>query len=194
MVRSIFQFLALALVSVFIPDVTGLSAQVTVAFPGIFAPEQSGAPPPAVVLGVDSQGHTTYAVEQDVLELGTNGPTATIPATATLVAGTDRTSYTYSADAPGLNLVIGFDCDLKDGNAICSDRDSNGAPETATLSSLAPFVIDVVSTTGLSVVSTAGQSGSTAQPTNKSNAAPRLAAATVSGVLVGTVLMVYSLL
>ncbi|KAJ7908878.1 hypothetical protein B0H13DRAFT_2015713, partial [Mycena leptocephala] len=150
-----------------------LPAQVTL--PAVF-PSQSGIPN-AVVLGVDSQGHTTYGIEQTEID-----GTSTIPFTATMVAGADHAGFTFSATGDGFTVVAGFDCDLpKNGGAgaVCSDMAGSKA-ETITVSSALPsFVIDVVST--------AAPSGAT----NKPNSSPRLAvAASVYGLWVSMALVV----
>ncbi|KAJ6564149.1 hypothetical protein B0H19DRAFT_1067741 [Mycena capillaripes] len=85
----------------------------------VFNPESIALP--AVILGVDSQGRTTYAIEQDEIDA------------RTLVEGADQT------------IVLGFDCDLKDGNTICFDTDSNSQPVTATIPPTS-LVLAVVST------------------------------------------------
>ncbi|KAJ6531158.1 hypothetical protein B0H19DRAFT_1082122 [Mycena capillaripes] len=167
MVRPAFQFFALALAAVCTQEAYALPAVVTLSVPPFFNPVSS--PLPAVVLGVDSQGRTTYAVEQDQVE-----GTSTTPLTATLVEGADHASYTFSFTTAHETILAGFDCDLKNGNAICSDVDSASQLETATISTLAPFVIDVVSTAAPSA-------------TSKPNSSLRLSAS-VSGALMGFVL------
>ncbi|KAJ6489964.1 hypothetical protein C8R45DRAFT_1138879, partial [Mycena sanguinolenta] len=141
---------------------------------------------PAVVLGVDSKGRTTYAVEQDFVETGST----TIPLTgeleaesilsscsqsaslATLVEGSDYASYTFSASVGGFDVVVGFDCDIEGGDAICSELDDNSQIETTTFSSLEPFIVEVVSTaSGVLTTQPSGtQASSTPQATNSASA------------------------
>ncbi|KAF7345344.1 hypothetical protein MSAN_01911400 [Mycena sanguinolenta] len=156
---------------------------------------------PAVILGVDSEGRTTYAVEQDLIETGST----TIPLTATLVEAADYASYTFSVSTEGLNLVVGFDCDLENDNAICSGLDDSSQLATATLSSLEPFIIEVVSTAA-GVSPTSPPSTSSPQETNKSqSSAPPSQSSTkpnsssrsfgsISGALVCLVLVAHWLL
>jgi hypothetical protein len=94
----------------------------------------------------------------------------------TLVQGADHAGYTFSASADGLQVELDFDCDLKGENAICSGLDENSKLATATLSSLEPFAIDVVSTAAPSA---------TGKP---SSASPRLSVS-LSGALVGVVVL-----
>ncbi|KAJ7817160.1 hypothetical protein B0H14DRAFT_3474795 [Mycena olivaceomarginata] len=124
---------------------------------------------PAVVLGIDSQGRTTYAFEQD----GKIGST-TFPTTATLVQGADYASY-YSASAGGFEVDLGMDCDLKGGGANCPVTRSNSPAATLTFTTLKPLVIDVVSTALPSA-------------TGKPNSSSVLSASR-SGVLVGVVVL-----
>ncbi|KAJ7486561.1 hypothetical protein FB451DRAFT_1534466 [Mycena latifolia] len=108
----------------------------------------------AHVVGVDSDGRTTYALEQNAMQ----GSSVLASATGTLVEGSDHVSYTYALNGAGFAITLGVDCDLKDGNAICSD-----GTETATISSLGSWVLDVVSTSapsGSSATPTAGASSS----------------------------------
>ncbi|KAJ7685662.1 hypothetical protein DFH06DRAFT_1463648 [Mycena polygramma] len=164
--------LSLALAVTF-THVTALPATLTLSVPPLFNPISTALP--AVVLGVDAQRRTTYAVEQDQVEAST-----TIPITGTLVQGADHASYTFSFTTAGETVIAGFDCGLQGENAICSDIDtrSNSQVATATISGLQPFVIDVVST--------AAPSGSTSKPNSA-----RGISASVSGALVGVALAAY---
>ncbi|KAJ7685664.1 hypothetical protein DFH06DRAFT_1313950 [Mycena polygramma] len=159
----------------------------TLSVPPFFNPQSS--PFPAVVLGVDSQGRTTYAVEQDEIDGG-----STTPLTATLVEGPDHIFYTFSHTAPSEAFTIGFDCGLKNGQAICSgvdsDRRSGLKTETATLSSLAPFVLDVVSTAAPSSHTSPAPGNPSA--TSTGNSAPRLTASSF-GAMTGLLLTAYTL-
>ncbi|KAJ7255814.1 hypothetical protein B0H12DRAFT_1112945, partial [Mycena haematopus] len=185
-------------------------AEITLSVPAVFLPVS--APYQAVVLGVDSQGHTTYAVDQPFID-----GTSTTPLTATLVEGAEYASYTFSLSTgnSGLfNIQLGFDCSLTAGNAICTGLDSNSQVATVT-SSLQTFVLDVVSTAvpssgGPASQSQSGgvptsqpstgpasqggvptsQSSASAQPTNKPSSSHR-SVGSISGALVGVVLVAY---
>ncbi|KAF7295592.1 hypothetical protein MIND_01099300 [Mycena indigotica] len=112
----------------------------------------------AVVLGVDSKGHTTYQLDQPEVGLQSGGTRTTTsiikPATATLVAGSDYASYTYSVDDPGrVNIHLGFDCIIEGGggDAICSNVNLNvnqnsvaAATTTFLPDALAKVVLDIV--------------------------------------------------
>ncbi|KAJ7486463.1 hypothetical protein FB451DRAFT_1167901 [Mycena latifolia] len=82
------------------------------------------------------------------------GSSVLASATGTLVEGSDHISYTHALNGAGFAITLGVDCDLKDGNAICS-----GGTETATISSLGLWVLDVMSTTVLSGSSSTPTSG-----------------------------------
>ncbi|KAJ7769761.1 hypothetical protein B0H14DRAFT_3164942 [Mycena olivaceomarginata] len=178
-----FQLLSLALaLSSFTQDVAAIPAPVpavtTLSVPPLFLPLSSALP--AVILGVDSQGRTTYAIEQDAVE-----GTKTTPLT-----GADYAGYTFSASADGFDIEVDFECDLKGVQAICSGPDSNSQVATATLSSLDPFIIDVVSTVAPSGASATGNPSSSPSPSasGKPGSAPRLSAS--SGALVGVLFLV----
>ncbi|KAK7044415.1 hypothetical protein R3P38DRAFT_3431742 [Favolaschia claudopus] len=121
----------------------------TLAVPAlVFNPDSS--PLPAVVLGVDKEGHTTYAINQIGI-MSDALTTQTIPFTATLVAGASYASYTLSISAPGIRLADGFDCSLDQNKneAVCSEFlfDTKGSTmAVATIPSLTGLVVDVVST------------------------------------------------
>ncbi|KAF7337900.1 hypothetical protein MVEN_02013100 [Mycena venus] len=178
MISTTFQVFALALASSFTQHVAAIPAPApavtTLPVIPIFNPQSSAYP--AVVLGVDSQGRTTYAIEQDERE-----PSTTIPLTATLVEGADYASYTFSASIPGLQVAAGFECNLNGGQAVCSGIDSNSKIATATFSSLDSFVVDILST--------AAPSGQTSKP----NSSPKLSAS-LSGALIALVMVAHSLL
>ncbi|KAJ6548745.1 hypothetical protein B0H19DRAFT_1379083 [Mycena capillaripes] len=61
----------------------------------------------AAILGVDSQGRTIYALNEDEMQ----GSSTLALATATLIKGSDYYSYTLSSPQP-LEIEIGFDCHL----------------------------------------------------------------------------------
>ncbi|KAK7039689.1 hypothetical protein R3P38DRAFT_2901426 [Favolaschia claudopus] len=119
----------------------------TLAVPApFFTPPSS--PLPAVVLGVDKDGHTTYAVEQDGI-ISDATTTQTLPFTATIVEGASYASYTLAISAHGIGLVAGFDCSLDQNKneAVCSEFDAQSSTmAVATFPSLTGFVLDVVST------------------------------------------------
>ncbi|KAJ7028280.1 hypothetical protein C8F04DRAFT_1291525 [Mycena alexandri] len=133
--------------------------EVTLLVPPFFNSEP--APLTATVLGVDAQGRTTYALNQDEMQ----GSSTLAPVTGgsffdysffsttdyatpkgTMVAAADYASYTLAADVPGIAITIGFDCALQNGNAVCTGLDESSKPATATISSLQPLVVDVIAT------------------------------------------------
>ncbi|KAF8184582.1 hypothetical protein K438DRAFT_1766270 [Mycena galopus ATCC 62051] len=168
-----------------------MPAQVTL--PAIF-PTQN-AIPTAVVLGVDSQGHTTYGFEETHLVVLKDEVLTTVsvpfPAISwlankwtlpvTVVAGSDYAALTYSLEIPSgsLTVVEGVACGLKNGGAVCTNA---GLTDTFTITSMPSGIV-------LDVVSTAAPS----QPTNKPNSSSRLAASFYSGCL-SFVLITYSFL
>ncbi|KAF7337899.1 hypothetical protein MVEN_02013000 [Mycena venus] len=146
-----------------------------------------------------TQGRTTYAVEQDA-EAG--GSTRTL--TATLVEGTDYVFYTLSHTASSESIIVGFDCGLKNGKAICSGTNANAQPQTATVPSLGTLVLDVVSTAAPSGPTSAASSNPTSvdpsSPSSSPNSSLRMAASipvALSGVLLAglrvALILVYSI-
>ncbi|KAJ7042146.1 hypothetical protein C8F04DRAFT_1252130 [Mycena alexandri] len=114
--------------------------EVTLLVPPFFIPET--APFTATILGVDAQGRTTYALNQDEMQ----GGSTVAPITGIIVAAADYASYTVAAEVPGLAITLGFDCALQRGDAVCTGLDESSKPATATISSLQPFVVDVIAT------------------------------------------------
>ncbi|KAJ7111789.1 hypothetical protein C8R44DRAFT_985279 [Mycena epipterygia] len=150
----------------------------------------------AAVLGVDSLGRTTYALAQNEMQ----GDSTLADITATLVEGSDYLSYAFSHTSAGETIVIGpVDCALTAGNAVCSDLDDSGKPETATipLPSMGSWVIDVVSTAGATPTASpskstpsAAPSGSapTSSPTSKPNSAHKVSVS-LFGALMGVLMI-----
>ncbi|KAJ7698071.1 hypothetical protein B0H17DRAFT_1051078 [Mycena rosella] len=149
----------------------------------------------AEILGVDSNGRTTYALAQDEMQ----GSSVLVSATGTLIEGADYFSYTYAIDGD-IGITLGLECALKDGNAICQD---GGETATVPLSSLGSWVLDVVSTAAPSG-STSSPSGSTtapsaggsssahaAGPTQSPNSSERMATSILGAV--ASLLLVYQL-
>ncbi|KAJ6526299.1 hypothetical protein DFH09DRAFT_1182782 [Mycena vulgaris] len=95
----------------------------------------------AKVVGVGSQGRTTYALDEPVtLE------SSTVTVTATLVKGSDYISYGYSKAIESQTVVGGFDCALTGGNAVCTNVYVNtDSPTATTVTSLGPIVLDIKS-------------------------------------------------
>ncbi|KAJ6502791.1 hypothetical protein C8R47DRAFT_216074 [Mycena vitilis] len=150
------------------------------------------APPPplhgpgtlsATVVGVDSQGRTTYAINEDETE----GSSTVALITATLVQGADHAMFTLSHASAAETIIDGYDCDLKDGNAICSDVESS-QPVTATFALESDFVLDVAPTaaplSGSGAAPSGSQSGSGSSPSAKPNSSHKRSASFV-GALVG---------
>ncbi|KAJ7217017.1 hypothetical protein GGX14DRAFT_440145 [Mycena pura] len=117
----------LALVVATVTNVRFTSAAlVTVTYP-----EPAGKPLSAQILGVDSQGYTTYAVQLPETD-GTGSTLAVF--TETLVAGADYVSVTIStADAAAsATLIEGGECSLLGGDAVCYSTDEAGRAVTRT--------------------------------------------------------------
>jgi hypothetical protein len=93
-----------------------------------------------------------------------------------LVQGADHAFYTFSFTTQHLTVEADYDCDLKDGGALCSALDPSSHTQTLAIpsASMFPLVLDVVSTAA-------------AQATNKPNSSARLSVS-ISGALVGLVL------
>ncbi|KAJ7773004.1 hypothetical protein DFH07DRAFT_802204 [Mycena maculata] len=157
MVGTVLRILALAAFATQFSVVTAAPAAVTAVVPSglfdIFDPVSTTLP--AEILGVDSQGHTTYAVDLDQTEI--NGPSTfafitgridplhdsklihpivslTTISLGTLVEGSDYVSYTVSATSnvvPGEgNFIGGIQCDLQSGTAVCEVPGSQTATTT----------------------------------------------------------------
>ncbi|KAJ7685666.1 hypothetical protein DFH06DRAFT_1313952 [Mycena polygramma] len=143
----------------------------------------------ASVVGVDSQGRTTYAVNEDETE----GSSTVAHITATLVQGADHAMFTLSHTSASETIIVGYDCDLKDGNAICSDVESS-QPFTTTVALESDFVLDVAATAAPSSGSGAAPSGSQSgsgsspSPSTKPNSSHKTSASIVSA-LVGLALV-----
>ncbi|KAJ6477195.1 hypothetical protein C8R47DRAFT_656571 [Mycena vitilis] len=146
-------------------------ALVTLAHPPYFIPPETFS---ANILGVDSEGRTTYAIAEDV-DLGTG------VLTATLVQGADHAMYTVSADT----VTFGFDCALSGKNAICSGTDSSSHLVTTTEVLGGSMVLNVASLT-VAPSQAASQSANKADPSTR-----RGSSAAVFGAMGGTMLVVY---
>ncbi|KAJ7656384.1 hypothetical protein DFH06DRAFT_1298246, partial [Mycena polygramma] len=70
----------------------------------------------ATILGVDSQSRTTYAINQDMVDVANSS--STVHYEATLVQGADHAKFTLGPLSEG---GWGYDCNLTAGNAICSE-------------------------------------------------------------------------
>ncbi|KAJ6531566.1 hypothetical protein DFH09DRAFT_1182792 [Mycena vulgaris] len=167
MVSATFQLLALAALATQLATAAPAPALVTVLVP--LGDETT--PMTAAVLGVDSQGRTTYAIQDNEMQ----GTSILASATATLVEASDYMSYTYSLDGPGINIVLGADCTLNGRTGVCTGLDESSHAATATISSLAAWVLDVPPT---------GSPGGPPLPTGKSNSSQRTSAS-IFGALVG---------
>ncbi|KAJ6490718.1 hypothetical protein C8R47DRAFT_1214996 [Mycena vitilis] len=140
----------------------------------------------ASVVGVDSQGRTTYAVNEDETE----GSSTVAHITATLVQGADHAMFTLSHTSASETIIVGYDCDLKDGNAICSDVESS-QPFTTTVALESDFVLDVAATAAPSSGAPSGSqsgSGSSPSPSTKPNSSHKTSASFV-GALAGLALV-----
>ncbi|KAJ7111811.1 hypothetical protein C8R44DRAFT_742179 [Mycena epipterygia] len=196
MLTAVIQLLVLTAVA---PQLAASPALITVVAP--FKGDPSTLT--AAVLGVDSLGRTTYAIDQNVVTVSLNKHGSL----GTLVEGSDYISYAFSRPSASMTIDVGpLECTLSVGNAICTDLDDktgDGDPhvETTTLSSLGPWVLDLVSTAGTTrtavpsgSTTTAARSGSstpsaassssapTSTPTTKANSAQKVSAS-LSGAL-----------
>ncbi|KAJ7633109.1 hypothetical protein FB45DRAFT_1058090 [Roridomyces roridus] len=131
----------------------------------------------AAVVGVDSNGHTTYALNQPAVQ---DGKTVAF-ATGTLVAGGDPAAadYALSFTSQGATAIAGFDCGPQSGSAVTAACTlvANGDATTATVS-LTQFVLDV---TGTGAAASATQTnGGSSQPAgaSKPSSARTLSAST----------------
>ncbi|KAJ6616335.1 hypothetical protein B0H10DRAFT_2037579 [Mycena sp. CBHHK59/15] len=68
----------------------------------------------AEVLGVDSQGRTTYALQQNEMQ----GDSTLALITGTLVEGSDYISYTFSHTSASEMIVVGVNCALSGRNGL----------------------------------------------------------------------------
>ncbi|KAJ7055616.1 hypothetical protein C8F01DRAFT_454690 [Mycena amicta] len=105
----------------------------------------------AHILGVDAAGHTTYAIDQPLVQ----DSTLTLAVfTATLVAGSDYASETISASYSQSGFAIGLQdqtfCTVSAGNLVCEDTGEDGKVATITTdaaqTSLLTMVLDVAPT------------------------------------------------
>ncbi|KAJ7772966.1 hypothetical protein DFH07DRAFT_802063 [Mycena maculata] len=152
-----------------------------------------GEPLTAEILGVDSQGRTTYVLEQDELE----GSSTVALITGTLVEASDTMSYVLSFASASDTFYIEADCALQGGNGVCTGLDSNSQPITTTIP-FSTLVLDVIST---AVPSNSGASQSilsssapTSQPTSKSSSSQRISASGLSFTAFMTACAAYFLL
>jgi hypothetical protein len=160
----------------------------------------------AQILGVDAQGRTTYAVYEDEIDGSSTAAVITGKVghnldrilnvaeqwrVGTLVEGSDHAFFTMSHTSASETLILGFDCALSGGNAICSDVDSNSQPVTTTLA-VQSIVLDVAETTA--PPSTAASTGTTTAPgpTNKPSSAQKTSVS-IFGVVVGLALAAHYL-
>ncbi|KAF7318057.1 hypothetical protein HMN09_00313400 [Mycena chlorophos] len=127
----------------------------------------------ANILGVDSAGHTTYAIEQPVIEGLSNGLSSTVTTfTATLVAGSNYASETVSASysAPGFQFVLvdGAECTITGDSAVCNDGTTTITTDAAFVSASLMQVMDVVSATATPAPTGAAASGKTSGAVGRS--------------------------
>ncbi|KAJ6531155.1 hypothetical protein B0H19DRAFT_1273371 [Mycena capillaripes] len=149
----------------------------------------------AEVLGVDSQGRTTYALNMDETE----GSSTIEFITGTLVQGSDDAFFTLSHTSVSETIELDYNCAFNAGNAICSGLDS-GLPVTTTIPADA-IVLDVAATPAPSG-STPSASGTgptpspqpssqpIPQPSNKPGSSQKTSAS-ILGAFVGVALAMY---
>ncbi|KAJ7055627.1 hypothetical protein C8F01DRAFT_1158797 [Mycena amicta] len=107
----------------------------------------------AHILGVDAAGHTTYAIDQPVVQDSTL-TLAVYTGTATLVAGSDYASETISASFSQSDLTFGIQGEtfftVSAGNLVYEDTGEDGKVATITTdaaqTSLLTMVLDVAPT------------------------------------------------
>nr|GAT61050.1 predicted protein [Mycena chlorophos] len=88
----------------------------------VFAPIPEGTIRTASILGVDKDGHTTYAIDQPAVEGLSNGLSTTVTHfTATLVAGSDYASETLSISNGLSTTVTHFTATLVAGSDYASE-------------------------------------------------------------------------
>ncbi|KAF7318084.1 hypothetical protein HMN09_00316300 [Mycena chlorophos] len=132
----------------------------------VFAPIPEGTIRTASILGVDKDGHTTYAIDQPAVEGLSNGLSTTVTHfTATLVAGSDYASETlsisYSDPNFNIQLVDGGECTISGGKAICNDGSASTLTTDAAFATASlTQVIDVVGPAASGGGSGSGRSGS----------------------------------
>ncbi|KAJ6489888.1 hypothetical protein C8R45DRAFT_1213304 [Mycena sanguinolenta] len=171
MARQIFQFFTLAsFVLVQLSSTAAAPAPdtfVTLVDPIGFEP----VPIPASVVGVDAQGHTTFAyaiTATTVADLAT----ATLVEHATIVAGTNYFSIKDVITGPGGALTLAAACTPQNGGGAVCDVANQGVTSELTVpaASMGTLVLDIPST-----------------PTGKTSSASRSARALNSGGVVGLV-------
>ncbi|KAJ7811604.1 hypothetical protein B0H14DRAFT_3479594 [Mycena olivaceomarginata] len=133
------------------------------------------------IVGVDSQGRTTYVVHEGNTEV----------VTATLVQGSDHAFFTLSHINAADTLITGYDCALNGGNAICSDVDPVSSKPITTTVFAVSIILDVAATTA-APSGTGGSSSSAPQPSEKPGSAQKTSAS-IFGVAVGLALLAYHL-
>ncbi|KAJ7633110.1 hypothetical protein FB45DRAFT_866568 [Roridomyces roridus] len=109
----------------------------------------------AAVVGVDSNGHTTYALN----EIATVGGSPTPVMAGTLVAG----------GQPEVADIAGFNCGLQNGQAVCTGVDPIRKEIQTTTLAVTQMVLDVTGKAGAPANATPANSGSS-QPTGNAPA------------------------
>ncbi|KAJ7355920.1 hypothetical protein DFH08DRAFT_933693 [Mycena albidolilacea] len=150
----------------------------------------------AAILGVDSQGRTTYAVQQIQIDEGTE-----LPLTGTLVEGSDHVFFTFSHTIGEKTFIEGYDCGLENGGAVCSGTgvDSDTPLTTSTVTSLGFYVFDIVSTAAPSTPTSPGSNSPTntglagTVPSATRNSSLKVAGS-ISGAFMGLAVVAYGLL
>ncbi|KAJ6531579.1 hypothetical protein DFH09DRAFT_1182829 [Mycena vulgaris] len=132
----------------------------------------------AQILGVDSQGRTTYVLQEPSTPLET----------ATIVAASDYVSFTVSYQDATTTDIGGLECKLVAGNYVCVGAGGSAAA-TATIppQAMASLVLDVVSS--LPPASSATPSASVSAPSSiPSGGASPKTSASIFGALMGLLL------
>ncbi|KAF7301282.1 hypothetical protein MIND_00693100 [Mycena indigotica] len=103
----------------------------------------------ATILGVDQAGHTTFAIAEPVVD----GSSTLTVLTATLVAGANFASETFSASfsQPGFafDAVLGGECTITGDIAVCNDGTETVTTDAAFVTASLTQVLDVAEPTPL---------------------------------------------
>ncbi|KAF7327156.1 hypothetical protein MKEN_00292400 [Mycena kentingensis (nom. inval.)] len=118
----------------------------------------------ATIIGVDDAGHTTYVVDEPVIQGGQGGKSTTATVFhATLVAGSDYASETlsmsYSAEGFNVKIDLGAECTISGDKAICKEDGNTTTLDAAVLRQSLTQVLDVATAT-----SAGGNGGATQSP------------------------------
>ncbi|KAJ7029338.1 hypothetical protein C8F04DRAFT_1265002 [Mycena alexandri] len=169
----------------------------------VIVPFADPQPISADILGVDGQGRTTWQLRQGAFTGTWSDPQGSFPGTATLIEGADYASYTYAVSDPEGTLVVGGECSIGAGVAVCVAAESgqDGAATATETDSVTAFGLQIAATAVPTVPPSAGSvgaknSGSTSGASPPSSTQPsssvRTSASSI-GALAGLLLAYYLL-